>query len=118
MSDARTVKPGELREWLVTYETAVMSRWKTENGAWVAHDRAVMQGLNPDALAVVETAAKCGGCRQPATRRDAFDVADVCDFCGEASDESLRLMNERDARDAAREAHGDYLRDEGKDRHR
>ena len=29
---------------------------------------------------------KCGGCSQPATRRDAYDVADVCDYCGEDSD--------------------------------
>jgi len=39
--------------WLVTYETAVMSRWKTESAAWVAHDRAVIRGLAPDKLAVV-----------------------------------------------------------------
>lgn len=41
--------------WLLTYQTAVISRWPTEAGAWVAHDRAVLQGLNPDALAVVES---------------------------------------------------------------
>jgi hypothetical protein len=40
--------------WLVTYETAVMSRWASESAAWVAHDRAVISGLNPDNLAVVE----------------------------------------------------------------
>lgn len=39
--------------WLVVYETAVVSRWASENAAWVAHDRALIQGLNPDKLAVV-----------------------------------------------------------------
>jgi uncharacterized CHY-type Zn-finger protein len=75
-----------MHEWIVTYCTAEMSRWPSESAAWVAHDRAVIHGLNPDALAVVETAARCGGCRRSATRRNADDVANVCQFCGEESD--------------------------------
>jgi hypothetical protein len=42
-----------LMEWLVTYETAVLSRWPTEALAWLAHDAAVALGLNPDKLAVI-----------------------------------------------------------------
>lgn len=37
---------------------------------------------------------RCGGCRQPATRRDADDVANVCQFCGEESD-WVRATRER-----------------------
>jgi len=83
-----------MREWIITYCTAEMSRWPSESAAWVAHDHAVIHGLNPDALAVVETTARCGGCRQPATRRDADDVANVCQFCGEESD-WVRAKHER-----------------------
>lgn len=75
-----------MREWIITYCTAEMSRWPSESAAWIAHDVAVIHGLNPDALAVVETAARCGGCRRLATRRDADDVANVCQCCGEESD--------------------------------
>jgi len=39
--------------WVVTYETAIVSRWNSESAAWVAHDRAVIQGLDPNKLAVV-----------------------------------------------------------------
>ncbi len=40
-------------EWQVAYETAVVSRWETEDAAWLAHDVLVIRGLNPDKLAVV-----------------------------------------------------------------
>lgn len=46
---------------------------------------------------------KCGGCSQPATRRDADDVADVCDYCGEASDDQKRDREKRLRRMAERE---------------
>lgn len=47
-----------MREWIVTYWTAALSRWPSESAAWIAHDVAVIRGLNPDALAVVETTAR------------------------------------------------------------
>lgn len=75
-----------MREWIGTYCTAEMSRWPSESAAWIAHDSAVIHGLNPDALAVVETTARCRDCRRPATRRDANDVVNVCQCCGEESD--------------------------------
>ena len=40
--------------WTVTYETAVISRHATEGEAWVAHDHAVLRGLDPDKLAVFQ----------------------------------------------------------------
>jgi hypothetical protein len=40
--------------WLLCYETAVISCWASESAAWIAHDEAVIQGLDPDKLAVVE----------------------------------------------------------------
>jgi hypothetical protein len=91
------------REWLVCYQTAELSRWQTESAAWVAHDRAVIQGLNPDALAMVEVAARCGGCRSLATRRDADDVADVCSDCGKASDHAKKERERCEKRAAERE---------------
>jgi hypothetical protein len=39
--------------WLLTYETAIISRHVSERAAWVAHDSAVISGLNPDKLGVV-----------------------------------------------------------------
>lgn len=54
-------------------------------------------------LASQRSPVKCGGCSQPATRRDADDVADVCDYCGEASDEQKRDREKRLRRMAERE---------------
>lgn len=40
-------------QWSLSYETAIISWHATEDEAWIAHDRAVIQGLNPDKLAVI-----------------------------------------------------------------
>jgi hypothetical protein len=96
-------QPYAPREWLVTYETAEMSRHQTENAAWLAHTCAFLRGLNPDSLAVVEVPARCGGCRSLATRRDAYDVADVCSDCGEESDHEKAERLKREKRAADRE---------------
>ncbi len=44
------------KQYLLTYETAKLSTHATEREAWIAHDTAVIRGLNPDALAVVDQA--------------------------------------------------------------
>lgn len=51
----------------------------------------------------VQASKTCGGCRQPATRRDAYDVADVCDICGEDSDSQCAASVHLEKRLAAME---------------
>lgn len=54
-SEAPLREPRQLGEvqFALCYQTATFSTHATEREAWIAHDTAVISGLNPDALAVV-----------------------------------------------------------------